>query len=43
MNTLKLQYGKFDFEKAMIAMGIAFMEASGMILLICGLFDIRLF
>ena len=36
MNTLR-------FEKTMIALGMTLMEASGMVLLICGILDIRLF
>lgn len=43
MNSLRLQYGKFDFEKMVIATGMALMEMSGLILLVCGLFDIRIF
>ena len=43
MNTLRLQYRKFDLEKTMIAIGMTLMEVTGTVLLFCGLFDIRLF
>lgn len=43
MNTLRLNYNKIDIEKAMITLGMALMEASGVVLLLCGLFDIRIF
>ena len=43
MNTLRLQYKKFDFEKAMILLTMALMEASGIVFLVCGVFDIKLF
>jgi len=43
MNTLRLQYGKIDFEKVMITLGMVLMEASGAVLLVCGIFDIRIF
>lgn len=43
MNTLRLQYGKIDFEKVMITLGMALMEASGVVLLVCGLLDIKIF
>lgn len=43
MNTLRLNYNKIDFEKAMITLGMALMEVSGILLLICGLFDIKIF
>lgn len=43
MNTLRLQYKKIDLEKAMITIGMTFMEVTGIVLLFCGLFDIRIF
>ena len=43
MNTLRLQYKKFDLEKATIAIGMTLMEATGIVLLFCGLFNIRPF
>lgn len=43
MNTLRLQYSKMDVEKIMITLGMTLMEVSGIVLLICGLFDIRIF
>lgn len=43
MNTSKLNYFKMDVEKTVIMLGMAFMEASGAILLFCGLFDIKIF
>lgn len=43
MNTLRLQYDKIDFEKVMITLGMALMEASGAVLLVCGLLDIKIF
>lgn len=43
MNTLRLNYNKIDFEKVMITLGMAFMEAFGFVLLICGIFGIRIF
>lgn len=43
MNTLRLQYSKIDFEKVIITLGMALMEASGVVLLVCGLLDIKIF
>lgn len=43
MDTLRLNYRKIDFEKVMITLGMALMEASGVILLFCGLLDIKIF
>lgn len=43
MNTLRLNYTKIDFEKVMITLGMALMEVSGIILLVCGLLDIKIF
>lgn len=43
MNTLRLNYTKIDFEKVLITLGMALMEASGVILLFCGLLDIKIF
>lgn len=43
MNTLRLNYSKIDFEKIMITLGMALMEASGIVMLFCGIFDIRIF
>ena len=43
METLRLSYNKIDFEKAMITLGMALMEMTGIVLLVCGLFDIRIF
>ena len=43
MDTLRLQYKKIDFERALIAIGMTLMEATGIILLICGLLNIRPF
>ena len=43
MNTLRVQYNKIDIEKMMIMLGMAFMEVTGLILLFCGLYDIRIF
>ena len=43
MNTLRLNYNKTDLEKIMITLGMALMEASGAILLFCGLLDIKIF
>ena len=43
MNALKLQYKNFDLEKAMIMLTMVLMEASGVVFLFCGLFNIRLF
>jgi len=43
MNTLRLNYSKIDFERVMITLGIALMEVSGIVLLFCGIFDIRIF
>ena len=42
MQTLRLNLDKIDFEKAMITLGMALMETTGFILLVCGLFDIRI-
>ncbi len=43
MNTLRVQYNKIDIEKMMIMLGMALMEVTGLILLFCGLYDIRIF
>lgn len=43
MDTLRLNYRKIDLEKVMITLGMALMEASGIILLFCGLLDIKIF
>ncbi len=43
MNTLRLNFNRVDMEKVMITLGMALMEASGVVLLICGIFDIRIF
>lgn len=43
MNTLRLQYKNIDFEKVLIAVGMTLMEATGIILLICGLLNIKPF
>lgn len=42
MQTLRLNLDKVDFEKAMITLGMTLMEVTGFILLVCGLFDIRI-
>ena len=42
MQTLKLNLAKMDIEKTMITLGMALMEATGIVLLLCGLFDIRI-
>lgn len=42
MQTLRLNLAKIDFEKAMITLGMALMEATGVILLVCGLLDIQI-
>ena len=43
MNTLRLDYYKIDVERIIITLGIALMEVSGFILLVCGLLDIKIF
>ena len=43
MNTLRIQYNKIDVEKIMITLGMTLMEVTGLVLLFCGIFDIRLF
>ena len=43
MHTLRLNYNKMDFEKTMITLGMALMEVTGTVLLVCGIFDIRIF
>lgn len=43
MNTLRLNYNKIDIEKVMITLGMALMEASGIVFLFCGLLDIKIF
>lgn len=43
MNTLRLNYYKIDIERILITLGLALMEASGFLLLMCGLFDIKIF
>lgn len=43
MNTLRLQYNKVNMEKAMIMVGMTLMEMTGLVLLVCGLFNIRIF
>lgn len=42
MQTLRLSLTKIDFEKAMITIGMAIMEVTGVVFLVCGLFDIRI-
>lgn len=42
MNTLRLNYYKIDVERMLITLGITLMEVSGFVLLICGLFDIKI-
>ena len=42
MDTLRLQYVKNDIEKKMIIAGMAIMELSGLVLLICGILNIKL-
>lgn len=42
MNTLRLNYYKIDVERILITLGITLMEVSGFVLLICGLFDIKI-
>ena len=43
MNTLKLQYKNFDWEKVMIMLAMVLMEGSGILFLICGIFNIKIF
>ena len=43
MNTLLLNYRKIDFEKVLITLGMAFMEVTGVVLLFCGLLEIKIF
>lgn len=43
MHTLRLQCKKIDIESVLITVGMAFMEATGMVLLICGIFGIKPF
>ena len=43
MYTLRLQYKKIDIERVLIAVGMTLMEATGIILLICGIMDIKPF
>jgi len=43
MNTLRLDYYKIDVERILITLGIALMEVSGFVLLMCGLFNIKIF
>lgn len=42
MNTLRMNYYKIDVERMLITLGITLMEVSGFVLLICGLFDIKI-
>lgn len=43
MNTLRLQYKKIDIERVIIGIGMALMETTGIVLLICGIMGIRPF
>lgn len=43
MNTLRLQVRKFDMEKVMLGFGMILMETTGLVLLICGILDIKIF
>lgn len=43
MHTLRLQYRKLDMERTLIALGMAAMEITGMVLLICGILGIKPF
>ena len=43
MNTLRLQFNKTDIQKMMITLGMALMEVTGLVLLICGIYNIKIF
>ncbi len=43
MNTVRLYFGKIDFEKVMITLGMTLMELFGVITLFCGIMDIKIF
>ena len=43
MHTAKVRVKRIDWERVMIALGMALMEASGMFFLICGLTGFRPF
>lgn len=43
MNTIRLSFNRVEMEKVMITLGMALMEASGVVLLVCGLLDIKIF
>lgn len=42
MNTAKLRVRKWDIEKLMITIGMFMMEGFGMVMLFCGIFDIKI-
>lgn len=42
MQTLRISLERIDLEKVAITLGMALMETTGVILLVCGLFDIRI-
>lgn len=43
MNVLQLQLKKMDIEKMMIGLGMVLMETTGLVLLVCGILDIKIF
>ena len=42
MNNFRIQINKYEVEKAMIATGMFLMEMTGIVFLVCGIFDIRI-
>ena len=43
MNTKGLQIRKINIEKAMILFGMTCMEGIGLIMLVCGIFGVKIF
>lgn len=43
MNTRGLQIHKINIEKAMILLGMTCMEGMGLIMLVCGIFGVKIF
>ncbi len=43
MQTVRLDFSKIDVERILISLGMTVMESFGLIMLICGIFGIKIF
>ncbi len=43
MDTARLEFRKMDIERIVIALGMAFVECAGLVMLICGILGIKIF